>query len=227
MYSRDLDAGAAPLTLGVSGKLWGGILVMYDRETDSLWTQIGGRALRGQHTGRVFEQRHSEFVTWETWRAAHPDTLVLEKDEEDRARERSHYEEYFADPEQLYFPELAEGLGGAGPKSVVFAVALEGGALAVTESLLVDRGVVNAVVGSIPVAFLRDPQTGFVKAVDRRLGERVLVPGPLPGRDPRLLFLDLVSGETRSATELESLRLDRSFWYAWKHTHPASEILAN
>lgn len=227
MYSRTLEDGEQPITLGVSGKLWAGVLVLYDQESDSLWTQIGGRALRGPEEGSTLRQVHSEFVTWETWREAHPDTLVLDKDEEDREREGSHYTEYFADPDALYFPELASGLGGAGPKDVIFGVQIDGEALAVTEALLRDQVVVNAVVGATPVAFLRDSETGFTRAVERRLGERVLILAPLPGRDPSLLFLDLASGETRSATELPQLRLDRSFWFAWKHTHLDSRILAN
>ena len=227
MYSRTLEEGEHPITLGVSGKLWAGVLVLYDLESDSLWTQIGGRALQGPEVGNTLRQVHSEFVTWETWREAHPNTLVLDKDEEDREREGSHYEEYFADPDALYFPELASGLGGAGPKSVVFGVTLGGEALAVTEALLRDQVVINAVVGGTPVAFMLDPDTGFARAVERRLGERVLILAPLPGRDPSLLFHDLASGETRSASELPAVRLDRAFWFAWKHTHPDSRILAD
>ena len=227
MYSRTLEEGQPPITLGVSGKLWAGVLVLYDVESDSLWTQIGGRALQGPAAGRKLQQVHSEFVTWEVWRTAHPDTLVLDKDEEDRAREGSHYTEYFTDPDAVYFPELTSGLGGAAPKSLVFGVAIKGETLAVTEALLREQVVINAVVAGTPVAFLFDPETGFARAVERRLGERVLILEPLPGRDPSLLSQDLASGETRSASELPPLRLDRAFWFAWKHTHPGSRILAH
>ena len=77
MYSRKLEDGETP-TFGVSGRLWNGVLVMFDRGGDSLWTQIEGRALSGEHEGRKLEYRESETVPWSVWRDAHPDTLGLE-----------------------------------------------------------------------------------------------------------------------------------------------------
>ncbi len=51
------------------------------------------------------------------WKAEHPDTLVLDKSEEERDVTASHYADYFADPDQLYFPHLDEDLGGVAPKA--------------------------------------------------------------------------------------------------------------
>ncbi len=45
MYARKV--GEQTLTLGVSGNLWKDVLVLYDRETDSLWTQLSGDAIDG------------------------------------------------------------------------------------------------------------------------------------------------------------------------------------
>ncbi len=77
---HDRRIGERELTLGVSGKLIDGNLVMYDRETDSLWLQGTGEGLEGSLKGERLNELPEEewaLVTWGEWRAAHPDTLVL------------------------------------------------------------------------------------------------------------------------------------------------------
>jgi hypothetical protein len=63
----------------VSGKLLYNTLVMFDRETESLWSQLYGGALDGPLAGQglaVYPSLHTE---WAAWQAQHPDTLVLSK----------------------------------------------------------------------------------------------------------------------------------------------------
>ncbi len=62
---------------GVSGLLYRSDLLMFDRETDSLWTQIEGRAISGPRAGERLELMRSSFERWDAWRARYPDTLVL------------------------------------------------------------------------------------------------------------------------------------------------------
>ena len=225
MYSREVDGQVR--RFGVSGKLWHGVLVMFDRDTDTLWTQLDGRAIRGASVGSELSHVPSTFTTWEQWRATHPDTLVLDKPEDERERVGSHYADYFADPDRLYMEHLGEGLGGVGPKDVIFGVLEGDGALAITENLLVRERVVNAVVGGRPVALVHEASTGGALALDRRLGDRVLVLETYGTEEPTLLFRDALSGEVHGTDELEPLRLDRAYWYAWKRSHPASRILGD
>lgn len=225
MYSRELDGEVR--SFGVSGKLWHGVLVMFDREGDSLWTQLDGRAIQGEELGSKLEHVPSTYTTWERWREAHPDTLVLEKSGEDLERVGSHYADYFADPDRLFMDHLGDGLGGISPKDVVFGVVLGDSTLAVSEDLLTREGVVNAVVAGRPVGFVRNASTGAALAVDRRLGERVLVLERYGSEDPSQLFRDALTGEVHGVDELEPLRIDRAFWYAWKRTHKESGILAD
>lgn len=62
MYARSLDGEV--LTLGVSGALWRDALVMFDRASGSLFSQVDGRALRGAHEGRAMEEIPSVVTTW-------------------------------------------------------------------------------------------------------------------------------------------------------------------
>ena len=76
VYERKV--GKKPVTLGVSGKLYESNLLFYDKATESLWSQIKGEAIAGPLSGQRLEALPSVVTTWETWRAAHPDTLVLD-----------------------------------------------------------------------------------------------------------------------------------------------------
>ena len=71
--------GDQELTFGVSGYLFRENLVMYDRQTDSWWSQASGRAIRGPKTGRRLMMYPSDMMTWKQWRTLHPETLVLSK----------------------------------------------------------------------------------------------------------------------------------------------------
>ncbi len=67
------------LSFGTSGRLFQSNLVMYDRQTESLWPQIGGRAVAGVLTGQELRLVPTQTVAWSQWRAAHPDGWVLSR----------------------------------------------------------------------------------------------------------------------------------------------------
>ena len=79
VFEREVDGRA--LTFEASGKLWRDALVMWDRETKSLWTQHDGRALQGRSrdAGRQLAMVPSTRSTWADARRRHPDGLVLKK----------------------------------------------------------------------------------------------------------------------------------------------------
>ncbi len=73
-------AAGRVLSFGTSGKLYDSNLVMYDRQTQSLWVQFTGQAVAGVLTGRQLRSYPMQTVAWGAWRAAHPDGWVLSRD---------------------------------------------------------------------------------------------------------------------------------------------------
>ncbi|KKK46955.1 hypothetical protein LCGC14_3160060 [marine sediment metagenome] len=65
---------------GTSGKLYNSNLVMYDRKTDSYWTQIDGLAIVGELTGTRLTPISIDTVVWQDWKEAHSDSEVLSQD---------------------------------------------------------------------------------------------------------------------------------------------------
>lgn len=77
---HDRRVGDKELTLGVSGKLIDGNLMMYDTETDSLWHQASGESKEGAFTGeQLAELPEGSWAVhrWTEWSREHPETLVL------------------------------------------------------------------------------------------------------------------------------------------------------
>jgi hypothetical protein len=226
VYSRELDGKT--VDLGVSGKLWNGVLVMFDHDSESLWTQVDGRAIQGKYKGERLEHMNSEFTPWSTWVAAHPDTLVLQKTDEELGQSASHYADYFADPDALFFPELGEGLGGIAPKDMIYGLRVDEAALAIKASFLESEGLVTAVVAGTPVAIARDPETGFAVAFERKTPSgAVTFPAMIPGTSPTAELVDTATGKHFDPKQSPQVRYDRAFWYAFKKSLPNVAVMTD
>lgn len=73
----DRSVNGRKLCFGVSGLLYQSDLVMYDRETESLWSQITMKAVSGAQVGAELRWLPSEYMTWAAWREAHLNGKVL------------------------------------------------------------------------------------------------------------------------------------------------------
>ncbi|MGI9175161.1 MAG: DUF3179 domain-containing protein [Rhodothermales bacterium] len=77
-YRRTLDG--RPLTFGVSGFLRHSDLVMYDRQTESLWQQLTGEAIVGAMTGAQLEALPAQIISFAQFREAYPEGTVLSRE---------------------------------------------------------------------------------------------------------------------------------------------------
>lgn len=153
---------------GVSGLLYNSDVVLYDRETESLWSQLLGKAISGPRRGTGLQSIPLSNTTWADWRARHPDTLVL-------SRDTGHRRDYSVDPygdyarsPQLMFPVRfrAQGLH---PKQPVLGIEVEGRAIAYPLSELAQAGtVIEDRIGSLDVRVRYDAehQTAEINTAD-------------------------------------------------------------
>jgi hypothetical protein len=70
-------AGGRRHTFGVSGLLYKRNLLLYDHETESLWTQLGGMAVAGDLARTSLDLLPASETTWARWKSEHPQTVVL------------------------------------------------------------------------------------------------------------------------------------------------------
>ena len=101
-FESTLDEQA--LTFGVSGLLYNSDVLMYDHQSDSLWSQIMAKAVSGKHQGKTLNILPVEHTTWGDWKKRHPTTTVLSFDTGfNRNYGKSPYGNYDKS-KTLYFP---------------------------------------------------------------------------------------------------------------------------
>lgn len=117
--------GGQDLEFGVSGLLYNSDVLLYDRQTDSLWSQLLMQAVTGPAKGRRLAPLPLEHTSWGAWRRAHPATRVLSPD-------TGHVRDYARDPyagyasdERLYFPVSRESRRYH-PKEWVLGIEIDG-----------------------------------------------------------------------------------------------------
>ena len=138
----DRRVGDRVLSFGTSGSLYQSALVMYDRQTESLWSHFTGQAIAGVLTGAELDNYPVATVAWSTWRETHPDGLVL-------SRETGHDRDYGRNPYPGYddiksSPFLFDGDidGRLAAKTRVVGVGLDSTPTAIRLDPLLDAGVV-------------------------------------------------------------------------------------
>lgn len=80
---------------GVSGLLHNSDVLLYDRKTESLWSQIMSQAISGNYVSQKLEPVALENTTWLLWRDKYPQTLVL-------SVKTGYARDYNRDPYQSY-----------------------------------------------------------------------------------------------------------------------------
>ncbi len=100
----DPVVGRERVEFGTSGKLWNSNLVMYDRKTGSLWSQVLGEAIVGDMTGASLDVLTSDMVRFSDFKKVHPDGEVLtRKTGSFRLYGFDPYGDYYTTP-GTYFP---------------------------------------------------------------------------------------------------------------------------
>ena len=113
------------LDFGVSGLLYNSDMLLYDRQTQSLWSQIRRQAVSGPLKGVKLQPIPAEHTEWADWKQRHPGTQVL-------SIETGHKRDYTRNPytgygvsRKLYFP-VAQQDQRYHPKEPVLGIELAG-----------------------------------------------------------------------------------------------------
>ncbi len=230
---------------GTSGLLRNSDLVMYDRQTDSLWQQLNGEGVVGKHAGRRLKFLPSSVVSFSEFKHAYPDGKVLSRNTGyARAYGRNPYVGYdrIGQSPFLFDGELD---GRLSAMERVVAVTLETPAgeidIAYPYSALGEMGVINDVQEGIPLVVFHRPGTS--SALDAPLiqnGKDVGSTGVFsPVVNSRILTFTLkgdliIDEETKSTWDifgnaikgklkgqtLEPVIHADHFWFAWAAFKP-------
>lgn len=114
------------LVFGVSGLLYNSDVLLYDRQTESLWSQVMGQAVAGPNKGKKLQQIPARHTTWKSWLKRHPRTKVLTRDTgEYRDYDRNPYLGYETSDSTL-FPVTNDAPNDYHPKERVLGISING-----------------------------------------------------------------------------------------------------
>jgi hypothetical protein len=230
--------GGRALDFGVSGLLFDNNLVLFDRATESLWSQMRVQAVCGSLSGTAPPLMPVVQSTWAAWKALHPETSVLSFD----TGFRRNYNQYpYGTYDQLgdnslLFPHSS--IDARRPlKELVLGIRQEGTARAYPYGALGERSAVNDDVGGRPVLVLFDGPAQMAVAFDRQvegrplgfeIGEGGVFPFRLRDRDTGTVW-DLtgaaVSGPLAGA-RLAQVATYSAMWFAWASFNPGTELFS-
>lgn len=180
---------------GTSGKLWNSNLVMYDRKTDSLWSQILGEAIVGEMTGTKLTVLPSDQVRFGDWKKLHPQGKVLSRDTgATRFYGRDPYGDYYTDNSDVGFGVKARD-NRLQNKDFVLGLVIDGKAKAYYPPVIKAKGEVT--------------DTFAGKTIVARYEQDI---------DAVRLF------EKKSDGTLERLNPFSAFWFSWVAAHPDTEL---
>ena len=209
------------------------VLVMYDRQTNTFWSQLLGEAVEGPMRGTKLDFIESLQTTWAEWKELHPDTLALEKT----------YKGAFDGYAGYYEGDFAGVIGEThrddrlNTKQFVVGVALGDAAKAYPFGRMNEEPVINDELNGQPLLVVFDARSATGVVFGRKVDERVLTfkqetPGGIS--EARLMdeetetIWDAFSGEALegplAGAQLERIKSTSSFWFGWKDFYPETEV---
>ena len=242
----DRRVGERVLDFGTSGLLYRSALVMYDRQTESLWSHFTGQAVAGVLTGEEVGVYPVATVSWSDFRAAHPDGWVL-------SRETGFSRDYGRNPYPGYddvdtSPFLFEGEvdGRLAAMERVLGIERAGEAVAIRMGPLLEAKVIAVEVGGEQLVVWAKPGTASALDAPSVAGGRdVGATGVFhPVVDGRALTFaaegaPVVDEQTGSqwdvlgravsgplaGSQLQAVPHVDTFWFAWAAYLPDSRII--
>jgi hypothetical protein len=230
VFNRTLNDGRI-LEFGTSGKLYNSNLVMYDRTTNSLWSQAMSQAIIGKLVGVKLDRIPYDVAYWKDWKQLYPNSKVLSRDTGfSRPYGVDPYGDYYTSVDVL-FP-VTNNDDRLGLKEIVIGLENEGQYKAYRLHNVEKKKVINDQVNGKPISlFSLNPfmARAYSPIVD---GQTTLQ------FEYNVKNITLVDKQTRSqwnfdgkaidgqmkGKQLIRLPFDQGFWFEWIAFHPTTGL---
>lgn len=232
MYAREIEGYPEPLTFGVSGKLIMNVLVMFDRQTGTLWSQILGRAVDGELAGTKLESIAATQTTWANWKELHPGTVALRKGYRGA---RDGYTSYYLSGQAGVLGETRQD-DRLPTKELGLGLVVNGQPAYYPFSRLKEERVVNDTVAGEPLLIIFQPEVATALVYRREVAGQVLTFEAESTDANPFILKDAETGSRWVAwtggvlegpldgTALERMPATTSFWFGWKDWHPDTYV---
>lgn len=163
VFDRSVDGRV--LEFGVSGLLYQSDVLMYDRQTESLWSQLEMAAVSGPQVGHSLHMLPARHLTWSAWKQAHPEGLVLSTDTGHDIDYRNLPYKGYESSSRLMFP-VRFNRQDLPTKAWIVGVVINGVARAYPREQLPDGRIVEDTVGGMPLRIHYDRDSHEVTITD-------------------------------------------------------------
>lgn len=232
VFDREIEG--REVTFGVSGYLYRNNLVMYDHQSNTLWSQALAQGLKGAQRGRYLEILPSVLTTWGAWKAEYPQTTILS------AARLGRQADEVIDPYAGYYVSGAAGLLGSSaqdarltPKALVLGVISGKAVRAYAVDSIRTAGIVNDRIAAFPLVLIYDNdfQTAYAYRSEADGRELTFEPASDDGsmKDAETGSLWTIrNGEAidgpLSGAKLTRINAPLVFWFAWADLHPGTDL---
>ena len=240
----DRRVGDRILDFGTSGELFNSALVMYDRQTESLWSHYTGQAVVGHLTGTELDFIPVQTVSYESFLATHPQGHVLSVDTGyARSYGQNPYEFYDSSSRPFLFSGPIDDR--LEPMTRVLALRHGGEGAVIPYDALAERRVVQFSFAGRDLVALYEPGTAsaldspviaegrdvgatgvFVRSVDGQpLDLSVSADGGFVNATTGVTYDILGRPSGSGGTVLEPVEHLDTFWFAAAAFYPEAEII--
>ena len=216
---------------GTSGKLYNSNLLMYDRLTESYWSQALGLAVKGELTGYQLNLIPFDVITWGDWKTLHPDTLVL-------STETGYIRSYATDPYGSYYTEprimfpVEHKDDRMSPKEIIIGFNENETYKANKQNDIETKVIINDTIGETPillVSLFSENSRAFVRIVDDKILDFVHSDGKIfdTQSNSEWNYDGLAISGEYEGSQLNRMSIEPGFWFAWVAFHPDTLVFGD
>ena len=226
VFERIIDG--QEVEFGTSGKLYNSNLLMYDRLTESYWSQALGLAVKGELTGYQLELVPFDVITWGDWKALHPKTLVLTTDTGHlRSYATDPYGNYYTEPRIMFPVEYSDDR--IHPKEIIIGFNLDEIYKAYKQNDIESQIVINDTVGDTSimlVSLYSENSRAFERVIDEEVLDFEYTNGKLVDAqtNSEWNYDGLAISGQYEGKQLERLPIEPGFWFEWVAFHPQTLV---
>jgi len=214
------------LTFGVSGKLVRNSLLMYDHETQSLWSHLTGSAIEGPLTGTRLTVLPATETTWAAWKAAYPTARVLPHDYPGQTDE---YRGYYASNDAGILGRKRDD-SRLPPKAIVVGVRIMDLPKAYSLDSVVAKNVVNDTFEDVPLVLMATSDRSasvFQRTINGQTLTFASAGGQVHDRETGSTWDPVTgraSGGPLAGQSLTAVPATTSFWFGWFDFFPGTAL---
>jgi hypothetical protein len=222
-------------TWGVSGLLYNSNLILYDRDTQSNWSQMLEQSVQGERREEAPQKLKTIEMTWGAWKAMYPETLIL-SEQTGFERDYSRYPyRSFRTNEGLIFPvsnidrrlplkTRVAGIRSSSKSSKVYQI----------DKFTRAIQVINTDFGQQPIVVIGSSASKFATIYSAKTSDGVTqvfealtnqLPAVMQDQEGNTwdIFGVAITGP-RQGEELVKTESYTAYWYAWAAFFPNAEI---